>query len=56
MIRIQGPSFTCSLHGPYRRYKEYLRGLIPWLIIIIAFFLIPLTLLLNAGQVSQSMH
>ncbi|XP_077869945.1 uncharacterized protein LOC100367180 [Saccoglossus kowalevskii] len=46
------PTFKCPMHGPYRTYLEVLIGKKNWCIFWVAILIIPLTLLLQAAQVS----
>nr|XP_006821671.1 PREDICTED: uncharacterized protein LOC102808925 [Saccoglossus kowalevskii] len=46
------PTFKCPMHGPYRTYLEVLIEKKNWCIFWVAILIVPLTLLLQAAQVS----
>ncbi|XP_064641869.1 uncharacterized protein LOC135496466 [Lineus longissimus] len=46
------PDFKCKVHGPYRVYIQYLRGLKNWCLLWVTVSIVPLTFLLNSMQIS----
>ncbi|CAH1784663.1 unnamed protein product [Owenia fusiformis] len=46
------PEFKCPTHGRYRQYNENTNGLKDWVMLLSTLFIIPLTLVLDALQVS----
>ncbi|XP_064611598.1 uncharacterized protein LOC135475601 [Liolophura sinensis] len=44
--------YKCKLHGQYRKYVDYLSGLRQWCLMVTTLMIFPLTMVLNAIQLS----